>query len=100
MQARDFGELDGIRMAAEMEKRGGAFYRLAARVTRSEATRTLLESLAADEELHLKEFQRLYRREARRGPERYPAETEKAKRGCRIHSKTMEKCDSPLAFQI
>lgn len=76
MQAKDFGDLDGLRMAAEMEKRGGAFYKLAARVSRAEAARNLLTSLAADEAIHLQEFTRLYEKEAARDEvRRYPAET-------------------------
>lgn len=63
MHACGFGDLDGLRMAAEMEKRGGDFYRLAARVSKAEDTRELLTSLAADEVIHLREFQRLYERE-------------------------------------
>lgn len=63
LHACGFGDLDGLRMAAEMEKRGGEFYRLAARVSKAEDTRTLLNSLAADEAIHLREFQRLYERE-------------------------------------
>lgn len=76
MQAADFGDLDGLRMAAEMEKRGGAFYTLASRVSRSKSTRDLLTALAADEAVHLQEFTLLYEKEAARGEvRRYPAET-------------------------
>ena len=60
MQTCPFGDLEGLRIAAEMEKRGGEFYRLAARVSRSQETKDLLTSLAADEAVHLREFQRLY----------------------------------------
>lgn len=63
MQKCAFSELEGLRIAAEMEKRGGEFYALAARVTRCEKTRELLRALAADEAIHLKEFQKLYQRE-------------------------------------
>lgn len=66
MQANEFNELEGLRIAAEMEKRGGEFYRLAVRVSRSQETRDLLTSLAEDEAVHLKEFQKLYEREALR----------------------------------
>jgi len=58
-----FGDLDGLRLAAEMEKRGGDFYRLAARVSKKEETRAMLNALAADEAVHLREFQKLYERE-------------------------------------
>ena len=60
MQACPFGDMEGLRIAAEMEKRGGEFYRLAARVSRAQDTKDLLTSLAADEAVHLHEFQRLY----------------------------------------
>ena len=60
MQTCPFGDLEGLRIAAEMEKRGGEFYRLAARVSRSEEAKELLTSLAADEAVHLREFQRLH----------------------------------------
>lgn len=76
MQAKDFSDLDGLRMAAEMEKRGGAFYKLAARVSRAQEARDLLSSLAADEDIHLREFSRLYERESNRDDvQRYPTET-------------------------
>lgn len=55
-----FSDLEGIRIAAEMERRGEAFYRRAARVSRSEATVNMLLSLAHDEQLHRAEFERLY----------------------------------------
>ncbi len=60
MQTCPFGDLEGLRIAAEMEKRGGEFYRLAAKVSRSQEAKELLTSLAADEAVHLREFQRLY----------------------------------------
>lgn len=55
-----FSDLEGIRIAAEMERRGEAFYRRAARVSKSEATVNMLLSLARDEQLHRAEFERLY----------------------------------------
>ncbi len=66
MQQTTFSILDGIRLAAEMEKRGGEFYRLAARVSPSSEVRALLAALAEDEAIHLGEFQRLYSREKER----------------------------------
>ena len=60
MQTCPFGDLEGLKIAAEMEKRGGEFYRLAAKVSRSQEAKELLTSLAADEAVHLREFQRLY----------------------------------------
>ena len=76
MQKERFSDLEGSRVAAEIEKRGGAFYQLAARVSRSEETKALLSALAADEEVHLREFQALYQREAARADagSQYPAE--------------------------
>ncbi len=64
MQECPFGDLEGLRIAAEMEKRGGDFYRLAARVSKNPETKDLLTSLAADEAIHLREFQRLYEKAA------------------------------------
>ena len=55
-----FNDLEGVRIAAEMESRGEQFYRRAARVSRSRDTVALLESLADDEVLHMQEFSRLY----------------------------------------
>ncbi len=66
MHTGGFGDLDGLRMAAEMEKRGGEFYSLAARVSKKSETRALLTSLASDEAIHLREFQRLYERECQK----------------------------------
>jgi rubrerythrin len=64
MQKCAFSELEGLRIAAEMEKRGGDFYTLAARVSRCPETKELLRTLAADEAIHLREFQKLYERES------------------------------------
>lgn len=74
MQTCPFGDLEGLRIAAEMEKRGGEFYRLAARVSRSQETRDLLTSLAADEAVHLREFQRLYEKAERENRAPYAPE--------------------------
>ena len=59
-----FSDLEGIRIAIEMERRGEAFYRRAARVSRSEETIALLNALANDETNHRAEFERLYRNES------------------------------------
>ena len=59
-----FSDLEGIRIAIEMERRGEAFYRRAARVSRSEETIAMLNVLAADEMNHRAEFERLYRNES------------------------------------
>ena len=62
-----FSDLEGIRIAIEMERRGESFYRRAARVSKSEDTVRLLNSLAADEQHHRAEFERLYKVEAENG---------------------------------
>ena len=59
-----FSDLEGIRIAIEMERRGELFYRRAARVSRSEETVALLNALARDEQYHRAEFERLYRAES------------------------------------
>ena len=60
MRIHAFNDLEGVRIAAEMESRGEQFYRRAARVSKSPQTVALLESLAEDEVLHRQEFSRLY----------------------------------------
>lgn len=60
MPIHPFNDLEGVRIAAEMESRGEQFYRRAARVSRSPETIALLNSLADDEVLHMREFSRLY----------------------------------------
>ena len=55
-----FNDLEGLRIAIEMEKRGEDFYRRAAKVSRSAETVSLLNQLAADEVVHAGEFERLY----------------------------------------
>lgn len=54
-----YSEVEGLRIAVEMERRGEDFYRLAAKVSRSEEMIALLNSLANDEVRHGQEFQRL-----------------------------------------
>ncbi len=54
-----FSDVEGIRIAVEMERRGESFYRRAARVSRSAETVELLEALAWDEQAHRAEFERL-----------------------------------------
>lgn len=55
-----FNDLEGLRIAVEMEKRGEDFYRRAARVSRVPETASMLAALADDEVLHGREFQRLH----------------------------------------
>lgn len=59
-----FSDREGIRIAIEMETRGEAFYRRAARVSKSEQTVALLNALARDEMNHRAEFERLYQSES------------------------------------
>ena len=54
-----FSDLEGIRIAIEMERRGEAFYRRAAKVSKSQDTVDLLLALAEDERHHQAEFERL-----------------------------------------
>ena len=62
-----FSDLEGIRIAIEMERRGESFYRRAAKVSKSEDTVQMLLSLAADEMHHKAEFERLYKAESEAG---------------------------------
>jgi len=62
-----FSDLEGIRIAIEMERRGESFYRRAARVSKSGETIAMLLSLANDELHHRAEFERLYRVESEAG---------------------------------
>ena len=73
-----FSDLEGLRIAVEMEKRGEAFYRRAAKISHSPQTVSLLNALADEECLHGQEFQALYDRECaqreRAGDEPCPCE--------------------------
>ena len=62
-----FSDLEGIRIAIEMERRGESFYRRAAKVSKSEDTIAMLNSLANDEKRHQAEFERLYKAESEAG---------------------------------
>ena len=62
-----FSDLEGIRIAIEMERRGESFYRHAARVSKSEETVEMLLALANEEQYHRAEFERLLRAECARG---------------------------------
>ena len=55
-----FSDIEGLRIAVEMERRGEDFYRRAARVSRTQETVALLNALADDETMHCREFQRLH----------------------------------------
>ena len=57
-----FTDLEGLRIAVEMEKRGEDFYRRSAKVSKSKETVSLLGRLADDEVVHAREFERLYDR--------------------------------------
>lgn len=73
-----FSDLEGLRIAVEMEKRGEAFYRRAAKISKSQETIALLDQLAADEKRHNAEFQRLHDLESQRlsgDPQVYDSET-------------------------
>lgn len=56
-----FSDVEGLRIAIEMERRGEGFYRRAAKVSRSEESVALLNALATDERLHCQEFTRLHK---------------------------------------
>ena len=56
----DFNDLEGLRIAIEMEKRGEALYRRAARVSKKREVVDMLSALAEDEVAHAAEFTRLY----------------------------------------
>lgn len=63
MPVHVFNDLEGIRIATEMELRGEAFYRRAAQMSKSPEAVELLNALADDELYHMQEFGRLYERE-------------------------------------
>lgn len=73
-----FSDVEGLRIAVEMERRGESFYRRAAKVSRAQETVALLTALADDEVLHGREFQRLFDSACARqggGDEVYDSET-------------------------
>lgn len=57
---KSFNVKDAIKEAIQMEKNGYAFYKKAAAQTTSEMGRTVFESLAADEFVHLDTFQKIF----------------------------------------
>ena len=54
-----FSDLEGIRIAIEMETRGEAFYSKAARISKNPETVNVFRQLAADEAVHRAEFEKL-----------------------------------------
>ena len=56
-----FSDLEGVRIAMEMERRGESFYRRAAKVSKDPETVDMLLHLAADEQNHREQFERLYK---------------------------------------
>ena len=71
-----FSDLEGIRIAIEMERRGESFYRRAAKVSKCAETIRLLNALAADEDHHRAEFERLLNAEMERGMSDCPYDDE------------------------
>ncbi len=63
MQIHPFSDLEGLRIAIEMERRGGEFYRRAAKVSKDPQTARLLNELAQEETGHELDFQALSARE-------------------------------------
>ena len=59
MESHAFSDLEGLRIAVEMERRGVEFYRRAARLTKSGSIVEMLEELAAEEEGHQRDFSKL-----------------------------------------
>ena len=57
---KSFNINDAIKTAIQMEKDGYAFYKKAAAQTTNELGRTVFESLAADELVHLDTFQKMF----------------------------------------
>ncbi len=55
-----FTDLEGLRIAMEMEKRGESFYRRAAKLSRDADTVALLNRLADEERCHYARFESLY----------------------------------------
>lgn len=72
MQVLDFDDLEGIRIAVEMERRGRDFYEMAARLTKNQQMNELLLKLKAEEVVHMQQFGRLYDREQKRAEQIKP----------------------------
>lgn len=56
MQSLKFSDLEGLRIACEMERRGNEFYRHTAKISKSDEAKALLIRLADDEVEHEREF--------------------------------------------
>lgn len=74
MEKHAFSDSEGIRIAVEIERRGGDFYRRAARISKDESVRAFLNDLASDEEMHMREFSRLSERVRAGGETMYSPE--------------------------
>lgn len=59
MQIHAFNDIEGLKIAVEMERRGEVFYRKAARLSDHPGTVAMLYQLAADEAVHRNEFEKL-----------------------------------------
>ena len=64
MNVHSFNDIEGLRIAAEMERRGGEYCRRAAKLSHSPEAVDMLLFLAEDEARHLAEFEKLARRVA------------------------------------
>ena len=59
MTIHSFNDAEGLRIAVEMERRGEAFYRKSAKISKNPETVKVFEQLAADETIHRAEFEKL-----------------------------------------
>lgn len=59
MESHSFNDLEGLRIAIEMERRGIEFYRHASKLTKSGHLVEMLEALAEEEEGHKRDFTKL-----------------------------------------
>ncbi|MEG2860211.1 MAG: rubrerythrin, partial [Clostridia bacterium] len=57
---RRFNDLEGLRIAVEMEKRGADLYRHAVRISKSPKAASVLAQLEQDEREHQRNFSALY----------------------------------------
>ena len=74
MTIHSFNDAEGLRIAIEMERRGEAFYRKSARISKNPETVKVFEQLAADETIHRAEFEKLIQK-ATVSQENYDQET-------------------------